>query len=57
MLKWAIILLVVSLIAGALGFSGLASGARRISIVLFGLFLAMAVFVVLLAWAAGELIL
>jgi uncharacterized membrane protein YtjA (UPF0391 family) len=57
MLKWAIILLVVSLIAGALGFSGLASGARRISIVLFGLFLAMAVLVVLLAWAAGELIL
>ncbi|MGZ8298820.1 MAG: DUF1328 domain-containing protein [Rhodoplanes sp.] len=56
MLKWAVILLVVSVIAGALGFSGIAAGARKIALILFGVFLALAIIVVLLAWAAGELI-
>ncbi|MGZ8324246.1 MAG: DUF1328 domain-containing protein [Rhodoplanes sp.] len=36
MLKWAVILLVVSVIAGALGFSGIAAGARKIALILFG---------------------
>lgn len=54
MLKWALIFFVVSLVAGALGFSGIASGARRIAQILFGLFLAIAVIVVLIAFAIGQ---
>ena len=56
MLKWALIFLVISLVAGALGFTGVASGARTVAKVLFGLFLAMFVILLLLAWGAGELI-
>jgi uncharacterized membrane protein YtjA (UPF0391 family) len=56
MLKWAVIFFVISLIAGALGFTGVATGARRISIVLFGIFLAIAIVIVLIAWGIGELI-
>lgn len=57
MLKWALIFLVVSLIAGALGFTGVASGAKTIAKILFGLFLLAFVILVLLAWSAGQLIL
>lgn len=56
MLKWAIIFLVVSFIAGGLGFTGIASGAAWISKLLFGLFLVLFVVFLLLAWTAGELI-
>jgi uncharacterized membrane protein YtjA (UPF0391 family) len=41
-LSWAIIALVISLVAGALGFSGVASGAGKIAKVLFGVFLLIA---------------
>ena len=54
MLKWAIIFFVVSLIAGALGFSGIAGGARRIALILFGIFLIIAIAVVLAAIAIGQ---
>lgn len=56
MLKWAVILFVLSLIAGGLGFTGIASGARKIAMVLFGLFLILAIVVVLMAVAAGQLV-
>ena len=56
MLKWALIFLVISLVAGAFGFTGIASGARSISKVLFGIFLLIFVIFILLAWGAGELI-
>lgn len=56
MLKWALIFLVVSFIAGALGFTGVASGAAWISKLLFGLFVVLFVVFLLLAWTAGELI-
>jgi uncharacterized membrane protein YtjA (UPF0391 family) len=56
MLKWALIFLVVSLVAGALGFTGVASGAKTIAKVLFGLFLLGFIIFILLAWGAGELI-
>jgi uncharacterized membrane protein YtjA (UPF0391 family) len=56
MLKWAVIFFIISLIAGALGFTGIAAGARHISVVLFGVFLALAVVIVLIAWGIGELI-
>jgi uncharacterized membrane protein YtjA (UPF0391 family) len=54
MLKWALIFLVVSLIAGALGFTGIASGAARISKILFGVFLAIFVVLLVLALLLGE---
>ncbi len=38
MLKWALIFAVVALIAGALGFSGLAGASAGIAKLLFGLF-------------------
>ncbi len=56
MLKWALIFLVVSLVAGALGFTGVASGAKTIAKILFGLFLLGFIILVLLAWGAGELL-
>lgn len=54
MLKYAIIFAVISLIAGALGFGGVAAGAAGIAKVLFGLFLVLAVvFLVLAALGVG----
>lgn len=38
MLKYALIFLVISLLAGAIGFTGVSVVARRISMLLFGLF-------------------
>ena len=43
LLTWAIIALVVSLIAGSLGFTGVARGAATVAKLLFGLFLVIAV--------------
>lgn len=54
MLKWALIFFVVSLIAGALGFTGIAAGAGRIAKILFGIFLLLAVAVVVIAIAIGQ---
>jgi uncharacterized membrane protein YtjA (UPF0391 family) len=56
MLKWALIFLVISLVAGAFGFTGVASGAKTISKVLFGLFLLGFIIFILLAWSAGQLL-
>ncbi len=56
MLYWAVIFFVISLVAGAVGMSSIATGARRIAMVLFGLFLVLAVIVVLIAWGIGSLI-
>jgi uncharacterized membrane protein YtjA (UPF0391 family) len=39
---WAIIALVISIIAGAAGFTGVAAGAATIARVLFGIFLLIA---------------
>jgi uncharacterized membrane protein YtjA (UPF0391 family) len=54
MLKWALIFLVISLVAGALGFTGVARGAGTIAKILFGIFLAIFVVLLLLALLAGE---
>jgi uncharacterized membrane protein YtjA (UPF0391 family) len=54
MLKWALIFFVISLIAGALGFTGIARGAGRIARILFALFLIIAVVVVVVALAIGQ---
>lgn len=55
MLKWALIFLVISFVAGALGFTGVASGAKTMAKILFGLFLVLFLILLLLAWSAGEL--
>jgi uncharacterized membrane protein YtjA (UPF0391 family) len=43
LLWWAVIALVVSLIAGGLGFSGVSQGAASIAKILFGIFLVIAI--------------
>lgn len=48
MLKWAIIFFVISVIAGYLGFTGVASTTRTLAKVLF--FIALAVFLIVLVF-------
>ena len=43
MLKWAVIFAIVALVAGGLGFSGVATGAGDIAKILFFVFLVIAV--------------
>jgi len=43
MLKWALIFLVISIVAGAFGFTGISAGAASIAKLLFGLFLILAI--------------
>ena len=56
MLEAAIFFFVISVVAGVLGFSNVAAGARRIARIFF--FIALAIFIVLvaLAVALGKLI-
>ena len=54
MLKYAIIFALISLVAGALGFGGVAAGSAGIAKIFFGLFLILAVvFIVLAALGVG----
>ncbi|CCD91576.1 conserved exported hypothetical protein [Bradyrhizobium sp. ORS 375] len=57
MLKWALIFFIISVVAGFLGFSGIAAGASTIAKWLF--FAAIAIFLVFLvmAFVAGEVLL
>ncbi|MGY3512268.1 DUF1328 domain-containing protein [Bradyrhizobium lupini] len=57
MLKWALIFFLVSIVAGFLGFSGIAAGASAIAKWLF--FAAVAIFLIflVLAFVAGEVLL
>lgn len=54
MLKWALIFFIISVVAGILGFSGVAAGAATIAKWLF--FIALAIFVLFLVLGvlAGE---
>jgi uncharacterized membrane protein YtjA (UPF0391 family) len=54
MLKWAVIFLVISLVAGALGFTGVAAGAGKIARILFAVFLALFLIVLVVALLLGE---
>jgi uncharacterized membrane protein YtjA (UPF0391 family) len=54
MLKWAIIFLVISLIAGALGFTGASAGAARISKILFAIFLGLFLLTIIAALLLGS---
>jgi uncharacterized membrane protein YtjA (UPF0391 family) len=49
LLKWALIALVISLIAGAFGYTGLARGAGQVAKVLFFVFLIIFVVILLAA--------
>jgi uncharacterized membrane protein YtjA (UPF0391 family) len=52
LLTWALIFLVIALVAGALGFTNVAAGAATVGRVLFGIFLAVFVVLLILSFAA-----
>jgi uncharacterized membrane protein YtjA (UPF0391 family) len=51
MLKWALIFLLISIVAGAFGYTGIAAGAAGIAKILFALFLILAVLFFILLFA------
>lgn len=56
MIKWAIIFLLISVIAGFFGFTGVASGARTIAKGLFGIALVLFLIVLVFGVMLGKLI-
>lgn len=56
LLKWALICLLISLVAGTFGYTGLARGAGQLSKILFVIFLVLFVVILILALTAGEII-
>jgi uncharacterized membrane protein YtjA (UPF0391 family) len=56
LLKWALICLLISLVAGAFNYTGLARGAGQLSKILFVIFLVLFVVILILALTAGEII-
>jgi uncharacterized membrane protein YtjA (UPF0391 family) len=56
MFKYAVIFLIISLIAGALGFTSVSVIAKRISLILFALFFVMFLAVIGFAMLIGEAI-
>ena len=53
MLRWALIFLIIALIAGAFGFTGVAGTAAAIAKFLFAIFLLICAFFLVLAFAIG----
>jgi len=56
MLKWALIFFVVSLVAGALGFTNVSSATAGVAKILFGIALIIFLVFLVLALLAGEVI-
>ncbi len=54
MLRWAAIFLVIAIIAGILGFSGVAAASAGIAKVLFGIFLIGFLLIVVFGLAVGR---
>lgn len=54
MLKLAILFLVIALVAGLLGFTGIAAGAATIAKILFGIFLALFLVVLISGLVLGK---
>jgi uncharacterized membrane protein YtjA (UPF0391 family) len=54
MLYWAVIFLVVAIVAGALGFGGIASTSAGIARVLFGVFLVLFIVTAILQILGGR---
>ena len=57
MLKWAILFAVISLIAGVLGFGGIAGASAGIAKILFFIFIAICVILFIAAMVVGKKIL
>ena len=56
LLKWALICLLISLVAGAFGYTNLASGFAQLAKILFFIFLVLFVVILILAITAGQLV-
>jgi uncharacterized membrane protein YtjA (UPF0391 family) len=56
MLKWALIFFIISIIAGALGFTGIARGAAGIAKILFAIFLVLAAIFLVLVLAGVSIV-
>jgi uncharacterized membrane protein YtjA (UPF0391 family) len=56
LLKWALICLLISLVAGAFGYTDVARGAAQISKILFFIFLVLFLVILSLAITAGQMI-
>lgn len=57
MIKWILILIVVAVIAGALGFRGVSGAASTLAFILTAILLGLLAIVLLLfAWAGGGLV-
>jgi len=54
MLKWALFFLIISIVAGLFGFTGIAVGAAVIAKILFGIFLFIFLVFLVLGLMAGE---
>lgn len=54
MLKWALFFLIISIVAGLFGFTGIAVGAAAIAKILFGIFLFIFLVFLVLGLMAGE---
>jgi uncharacterized membrane protein YtjA (UPF0391 family) len=54
MFKWAVIFLIIALVAGALGLTNLSALAKRISMILFALFFLLAAIVFGIAFLVGD---
>jgi uncharacterized membrane protein YtjA (UPF0391 family) len=56
LLKWALICLLISLVAGAFGYTGMAREAAQLSKILFFIFLVIFLVILILAISAGQLV-
>jgi len=54
LLKWAIIALVISVLAGAFGFTRLEHGASKVAKLLFFIFLALFAVILILSFTIGD---
>jgi uncharacterized membrane protein YtjA (UPF0391 family) len=56
MLRWAVIFLIIALVAGLLGFTNIAGGALAIAQILFFIFIAVFVVLLIMGLMAGRAI-
>ncbi|HET6756239.1 MAG TPA: DUF1328 domain-containing protein [Burkholderiales bacterium] len=56
MLKWAVVFFIISLIAGFFGFTDIAAGAKTISKILFFIFLAIFLIILVFGVMLGMLV-
>ena len=54
MLRWALIFLIVAIVAAVFGFGGIAAGATSIAMILFWVFLAICIVMFLLGLVGGR---